>query len=144
MFYFFFLPCFICILLPLLWLIIWLSFLLWNSSDPKGNFSFCAIIMNNKILRYVFVFVIIVLPLCLPPRLYGAPWSSQRTLLLWKRRFLPVSTYTSFRLYCDNDDDDSDKDNNEYDDSNTFRNSKINENNCNEKKKTTMMNNNEQ
>ena len=28
----------------------YLSFLLWNSSDPKDKFSFYAFIMNNKVL----------------------------------------------------------------------------------------------
>ena len=41
---------FICILLPLFCWIVHLPFLLWNSSDPKGKFSFYACITNNKVL----------------------------------------------------------------------------------------------
>lgn len=29
--------------------------MLWNSSDPKGTFSFCAFIVNNKVLLYLYL-----------------------------------------------------------------------------------------
>ena len=43
---------FICILLPLLCWTAYLSFLEWNSSDPKEKQSFYAFIMNNKVILY--------------------------------------------------------------------------------------------
>ena len=46
--------CSICILLPLLCWIVYLFFLLWNSSDSKGTFSLYAFIVNNKILLYLY------------------------------------------------------------------------------------------
>ena len=41
---------FICILLPLLCWTVYMSFLLWNSSDPKDRFLFYVFIMNNNVL----------------------------------------------------------------------------------------------
>ena len=43
-------PRFICILLPLLRWTVYLSFLVWISSDPKDKYLFYAFIMNNKII----------------------------------------------------------------------------------------------
>ena len=34
--------------------IVYLFFLLWKSSDPKGKFSFDAFIMNDKVLLYLY------------------------------------------------------------------------------------------
>ena len=34
---------------------VYMSFLLWNLSDPKGTFSFYAFIMNNKVLLYLYL-----------------------------------------------------------------------------------------
>ena len=45
---------FIWILLPLLCSTVYLSFLLWNSSDPEDRFLFYAFIMNNNVLLCVF------------------------------------------------------------------------------------------
>ena len=36
----------------------YLSFLVWNSSDPKDKFSFYAFIMNNKVLLYLYSLVL--------------------------------------------------------------------------------------
>ena len=49
---------FICILLPLLCCTVYLSFLVWKSSDAKDIFSFYAFIINNNVLLYCIVKIV--------------------------------------------------------------------------------------
>jgi len=46
-----------CVLLPLLCWIGFLSFLLWNSCNTKGKFSFYAFITNNNVLSYLYTYI---------------------------------------------------------------------------------------
>ena len=46
----------------------YLSFLLWNSSDPKDKFSFYAFIMNNKVLLYLYCIAVVARELILDSR----------------------------------------------------------------------------
>ena len=59
---------FICILLHSLCSAVYLSFLLWHSSDPKEKNSFYAFIMNNKVLLYLYCIVVVVRELILDSR----------------------------------------------------------------------------
>ena len=46
----------------------YLSFLLWNSSDPKDKFSFYAFIMNNKVLLHLYCIAVVARELILDSR----------------------------------------------------------------------------